>query len=207
MRSAPHSQVLAHTDVLVTHGGHGTVMKSLVAGVPIVCMPTGREQPDNAARLVHRGAGVKISKKASPAKIAAAIEHVLDGTSFQTAAARLGAKLRAEADSGAALNELEALAHRRASTTAVRIDERSRRRIPLRLRRQAVRLAGGRNPLGSSIRRSRRRGDRPPQDRSAPRAVDAIAADFADLHQTAAAARQVGQLLDHSESAGSTASS
>ena len=53
VRSAPHREVLAHADVLVTHGGHGTVMKGLVAGVPIVCMPTGRDQPDNAARLAH----------------------------------------------------------------------------------------------------------------------------------------------------------
>ena len=71
VRSAPHREVLAHTDVLLTHGGHGTVMKGLVAGVPIVCMPTGRDQPDNAARLVHRGAGLKVSKRASPARIAA----------------------------------------------------------------------------------------------------------------------------------------
>jgi MGT family glycosyltransferase len=110
VRSAPHRQVLAHTDVLLTHGGHGTVMKGLIAGVPIVCMPTGRDQPDNAARLVHRGAGVKISKKASPAKIAAAVRHVMDDPSFRTAAARLGEQLRSEADSGAALAELEALA-------------------------------------------------------------------------------------------------
>jgi MGT family glycosyltransferase len=110
VRSAPHREVLAYTDVLLTHGGHGTVMKSLVAGVPIVCMPTGRDQPDNAVRLVHRGAGLKISKKASPAKIAAAIRQVLDHPSFRTAAARLGDQLRAEADSGAALAELEALA-------------------------------------------------------------------------------------------------
>jgi UDP:flavonoid glycosyltransferase YjiC (YdhE family) len=73
-------------------------------------MPTGRDQPDNAARLVHRGAGIKISKKASPAKIAAAVQHVLDDPSFRTAAARLGEQLRSEADSGAALAELEALA-------------------------------------------------------------------------------------------------
>ncbi|MEO6653745.1 MAG: glycosyltransferase [Ilumatobacteraceae bacterium] len=110
VRSAPHRDVLAHTDVLVTHGGHGTVMKGLVAGVPIVCMPTGRDQPDNAARLAHRGAGLKISKNASPAKIAAAIEHVRNTPSFRTSAGRLGDQLRADADSGAALAELEALA-------------------------------------------------------------------------------------------------
>jgi MGT family glycosyltransferase len=112
VRSAPHREVLAHTDVLVTHGGHGTVMKGLVAGVPIVCMPTGRDQPDNAARLVYRGAGVKISKKASAAKIAAAIQQVLDDPSFRLAATRLGEQARAEADSGAVVAEFEALAER-----------------------------------------------------------------------------------------------
>ena len=98
-------KVLAHADVLLTHGGHGTVMKGLVAGVPIVCMPTGRDQPDNAARLVHRGVGVKISKRASPAKISAAVQQVLDDPSFRTAAARLGEQLSADAASGAALTE------------------------------------------------------------------------------------------------------
>ncbi len=110
VRSAPHRAVLAHAAVLLTHGGHGTVMKGLVAGVPMVCMPTGRDQPDNAARLTSRGAGLKISKQASPAKIAAAVERVQNDPSFRTAATRLGDQLRAEAASGAALAELEALA-------------------------------------------------------------------------------------------------
>ena len=109
VRSAPHRQVLAAADVLLTHGGHGTVMKALVAGVPIVCMPTGRDQPDNAARLIHRGAGLKLSKRSSPAKIAAAVQHVRNDPSFKRAATRLGEQLRAEAESGAALTELEAL--------------------------------------------------------------------------------------------------
>ena len=117
-RSAPHREVLAHTDVLVTHGGHGTVVKGLVAGVPIVCMPTGRDQPDNAARLVHRSAGVKVSKNASPAKVAAAVRRVLDDPSYRRCAARLGEQLRAEAESGAAVAELEGLAAAGAARTA-----------------------------------------------------------------------------------------
>jgi MGT family glycosyltransferase len=117
VRSAPHRQVLAHTDVLVTHGGHGTVMKGLVAGVPIVCMPIGRDQPDNAARLSHAGAGLTVSKRASPAKIAAAVQKLLDDDSYRTAAGRLGRQLRDEAEGGAALAELEALA--RASSAVV----------------------------------------------------------------------------------------
>ena len=118
VRSAPHREVLAHTDVLVTHGGHGTVVKGLVAGVPIVCMPTGRDQPDNAARVVHRGAGVKVSRGASPAKVAAAVRQVLDDPSYRRCAVRLGEQLRAEAESGAALAELEALVENESSSTS-----------------------------------------------------------------------------------------
>jgi MGT family glycosyltransferase len=110
-RSAPHQAVLAHADVLVTHGGHGTVMKGLVAGVPIVCTPIGRDQPDNAARVVYHGAGVRVAKKASPAAIAAAVQRVLDDPSYRRAAARLGEQVRADADRGLVVTELEALAH------------------------------------------------------------------------------------------------
>jgi len=110
VRSAPHRQVLDHADVLVTHGGHGTVMKGLVAGVPIVCLPTGRDQPDNAARLRHRGAGVTLRKGAAPARVAAAVQRVLDDPSYRVAAARLGAELRAESARGLAVAELDGLA-------------------------------------------------------------------------------------------------
>lgn len=110
VRSAPHGEVLAHADVLVTHAGHGTVVKALVAGVPIACLPTGRDQPDNAARLKARGAGIKLSRKAAPRRIRAAVQRLIDDPSYAAAARRLGDQLRAEADSGAALAELEALA-------------------------------------------------------------------------------------------------
>jgi UDP:flavonoid glycosyltransferase YjiC (YdhE family) len=61
---------------------------------------------------VHRGAGVKISKKASPTKIAAAVHQVLTDPSFRAAALALGEQVRGEANSGAAIAELEALTAR-----------------------------------------------------------------------------------------------
>jgi MGT family glycosyltransferase len=44
--SAPHSAVLEHASVVITHGGHGTVMRALAAGVPMVVLPQGRDQAD-----------------------------------------------------------------------------------------------------------------------------------------------------------------
>ena len=70
VESAPHSQVLQQASAVVTHGGHGTVIKTLAAGVPLVVVPLGRDQLDNAARVAHHGAGLRLGTKASPEKIA-----------------------------------------------------------------------------------------------------------------------------------------
>jgi hypothetical protein len=47
-----HADVLPHCSAVITHGGHGTVMKALIAGVPLIVVPLGRDQPDNAGRVV-----------------------------------------------------------------------------------------------------------------------------------------------------------
>jgi len=107
VESAPHSEVLKCTDVVVTHGGHGTVMRSLAAGVPLVVMPQGRDQADNAARVESRGAGVTIESNASPATIGAAVKRVLEDPSYGQAAKRLGDSIRADAASDMLVRELE----------------------------------------------------------------------------------------------------
>lgn len=108
--AAPHAAVLPHAAVVVTHGGHGTVMKALAAGVPLVLLPMGRDQPDNAARVLAAGAGVRLSQSASPAKIAAAIRSVLEDESYRAGAQRLAAAIAEETAEDGAVAELEQLA-------------------------------------------------------------------------------------------------
>jgi MGT family glycosyltransferase len=90
VRSAPHTQVLREAAALVTHCGHGTALKGLASGVPMVCMPMGRDQNDTAARIVHRGAGLRLAPKAKAPKIAAAVARVLREPSYRQAARGLG---------------------------------------------------------------------------------------------------------------------
>lgn len=94
-RSAPHAAVLRHAAAVVTHCGHGTAIKAMCAGVPAVCMPMGRDQNDTAARIVARGAGVRLSPKARAPKIARALERVLAEPAYREGAQVLGAKIRA----------------------------------------------------------------------------------------------------------------
>lgn len=107
LRSAPHNQVLEQAAAVITHGGHGTVVKTLAAGVPQLVVPMGRDQLDNAARVTARGAGRRVKASAKPAAIATALRRVVDDPGYRSAAERLGAALRADAESGDAIRELE----------------------------------------------------------------------------------------------------
>ncbi len=40
---APHRDILRQAAAVVTHCGHGTTIKALAAGVPLVCLPMGRD--------------------------------------------------------------------------------------------------------------------------------------------------------------------
>ena len=86
VRAAPHSDVLRETVVVVTHAGHGSVLKALAAGVPLVCMPMGRDQKDNTMRVLRLGAGVRVDKSAPPERIAAAVRLLLEQPSYAEAA-------------------------------------------------------------------------------------------------------------------------
>jgi MGT family glycosyltransferase len=107
-----HADVLPSCSAVLTHGGHGTVMKALAAGVPLVVAPLGRDQPDNAARVVHAGAGLWISKKAGVPAIHDAIAKVLDEPRYRAAAQSMAATLAAERNEDLAVDELELAAQK-----------------------------------------------------------------------------------------------
>jgi UDP:flavonoid glycosyltransferase YjiC (YdhE family) len=104
---APHREVLRHASAVVTHGGHGTVVKALAAGVPLVLLPHGRDQGETAVRVTSRGAGIALERTVQPQAIAAAVTEVLQNPAFRTSAERLGESVRRDADDSALLRELE----------------------------------------------------------------------------------------------------
>ncbi|WP_229276288.1 glycosyltransferase [Agromyces kandeliae] len=111
--SAPHAEVLPRADLVVTHGGHGTVIKALAAGCPLVILHHGRDQADNAVRVTRRGAGVAVPRTASSARIARAVAEVLGDASYREAAARLGRAIVRDVAESPLLDELERVPARR----------------------------------------------------------------------------------------------
>jgi UDP:flavonoid glycosyltransferase YjiC (YdhE family) len=108
--SAPHSGVFLQAAAVVTHAGHGTVMRALAAGLPLLCLPMGRDQDDNAARVVAAGAGLRLRAGASPTRIATAVGALLGEERYRIAAERMSGLIAADAALDRATAELESLA-------------------------------------------------------------------------------------------------
>ena len=69
----------------------------------------GRDQDDNAARVVARGAGLRLRPSAGPKRIAAEVRRLLDEPGFRESAERLGRIIRDDVAAERAVRELEAV--------------------------------------------------------------------------------------------------
>lgn len=107
--SAPHGPLIEQASLVVTHCGHGTTLKALAAGVPLVCLPMGRDQNDTAARVEHHGAGLRLSPKASASQIRRAVQRALHRPEVAQAASRLAAAIADERQRVDVAAELEVL--------------------------------------------------------------------------------------------------
>jgi UDP:flavonoid glycosyltransferase YjiC (YdhE family) len=106
----PHDLVLPHMKLVITHGGMSSITASLAAGVPMVCIPQGREQPVNAARVAATGAGRVIASDASAAEIASAVDATLRDEPARAAAHRFAATIARLGAGESATDEVEELA-------------------------------------------------------------------------------------------------
>lgn len=102
----PHGELLPSCSVVITHAGLGTAMAALAAGVPLVCLPMGRDQFFNAEAVQALGAGRMLMPDAAPAAIADAVREVLADAAFGVAAKRMA---RAIADCSGAAGAVAAL--------------------------------------------------------------------------------------------------
>ena len=109
LRSAPHDEVFRDAHAIVTHAGMGTVVRALAHGLPLVCMPMGRDQNDIAARVRWHGAGLAIGRTPSVATIKASVQRVLNDPSFREAASRMRGAIQVDLAADSAVTEVESL--------------------------------------------------------------------------------------------------
>lgn len=106
-----HAQVFPRASAVITHAGHGTVIRGLAHGIPLVCIPIGRDQPSNAARIVAQGVGVRLTPKARVVAIRNAIQKVVETPSYHENARRLAQTILRDAKSQSGVEELERVMH------------------------------------------------------------------------------------------------
>lgn len=95
-RFVPQAQVLPRCAAVVAHAGSGSVLGALAHGLPLVLVPQGADQFDNAARCAAAGAAVVIRPEELTADaVRLALRRVLDEPSFAEAARRVQAEIQA----------------------------------------------------------------------------------------------------------------
>lgn len=107
--SAAHNAVMRSAAAVVTHGGHGTVTRALTHRRPMLVIPHGRDQNDNAARVAERGAGLRLPPTASVAEIHVALRRIVEEPAFARAARELGEAVAVETEASPVVEVLEGL--------------------------------------------------------------------------------------------------
>ncbi|HET9674460.1 MAG TPA: glycosyltransferase [Gaiellaceae bacterium] len=107
----PQSDVLPRADVVVSHGGSGSVLGALAHGLPQVLIPMGADQPLNGKRCEELGlARVLDPIAATPESVRDAVSTVLTDETYRAAAERMRDEIAALPGPDDAVTLLERLA-------------------------------------------------------------------------------------------------
>ncbi|MFD5625848.1 macrolide family glycosyltransferase [Streptomyces sp. NPDC127072] len=89
-RFVPQPEVLARAALFITHGGMNSVNEAMYAGVPMLVVPQGADQPMVARRVVELGAGLSIhTQDVTGNSVRVLARRLLDDSRFRTAASAL----------------------------------------------------------------------------------------------------------------------
>jgi UDP:flavonoid glycosyltransferase YjiC (YdhE family) len=110
-----YSHVFPKASVIVHQGGSGTTGEALRAGRPMLVVPYGWDQPDNAHRIERLGAGLHLPRNKYTVETAtAAIKLLLENPRFSATSAELSSRIRNENAIASACDALSSLLRRNA---------------------------------------------------------------------------------------------
>ncbi|NEK24934.1 hypothetical protein GV827_21420 [Sulfitobacter sp. JBTF-M27] len=109
LKYAAHDPILRRAALCVTHGGHGTLMRSLIHGVPMIVLPgAGHDQVPNSKGVEEWGVGKALTGNATATEISNAAQIILGATSFTQRAKELGKMISRYEGPENAATEIEA---------------------------------------------------------------------------------------------------
>jgi UDP:flavonoid glycosyltransferase YjiC (YdhE family) len=91
-RFVPQEELLHRCDLVVSHGGSGSVLGAIAHGLPMLVAPMGADQPDNGARIAALGLGrVLDAETVTPEEAADAAAAILADPGYRRTARELRA--------------------------------------------------------------------------------------------------------------------
>jgi MGT family glycosyltransferase len=93
----PQGAVMAHASAMVGHGGSGSTLAAMAAGMPLAVVPLFADQPENAQRVADLGAGLRLDGSSG---LGDAVTALLEDPAYR-------ANARAIADEIAALPSID----------------------------------------------------------------------------------------------------
>jgi UDP:flavonoid glycosyltransferase YjiC (YdhE family) len=110
-RYVPQTLVLPHCNLVVSHGGSGTMLAALTHGLPQLCLPQGADQFLNAAALASAGAGISLMPEETTTEtVRDAAARLLGEAAFREAARRVSESIASMPPPDDVAASLEALA-------------------------------------------------------------------------------------------------
>jgi UDP:flavonoid glycosyltransferase YjiC (YdhE family) len=108
-----YSQTMPSCDLVIAHGGHGTLMRALACGCPVVLSPAGGDMAENAARVDWAGLGVRLPRRwCTPRGMRAAVRSALGRPALRVAARRVASWISTHPAGPRAVDEIERWATR-----------------------------------------------------------------------------------------------
>jgi UDP:flavonoid glycosyltransferase YjiC (YdhE family) len=106
-----YSRTMPRCALVICHAGHGTMVRALACGSPLVCVPHAGDMAENAARADWAGVGVRLPwRLLSPATLRLAVRRALARPSLAARAHELAASTAVGDGAGRAAELVEELA-------------------------------------------------------------------------------------------------
>jgi UDP:flavonoid glycosyltransferase YjiC (YdhE family) len=98
------------TDLVISHGGSGSVIGALAHGLPTLVLPLGADQTHNGERLTQLGAGLVLdAASVQPSDVADAVHALLGDPAYRHAATAIETEMANQPGPEATVPRLEAL--------------------------------------------------------------------------------------------------
>jgi UDP:flavonoid glycosyltransferase YjiC (YdhE family) len=91
----PYSRTIPRADIVICHGGHGTLAHALAGGAPVVTVPAAGDMSENGTRAQWAGVGLSLPRRfLNPWTLRLMVRRVLEEPAFGARARELAAWAR-----------------------------------------------------------------------------------------------------------------